>query len=62
MSHSRSTNKNKLHKLTLRIVYGDYRSAFDQLLEKDHTFAKHLAIYPGVHSILLNIDPELFAL
>ena len=47
MSHSRSTNKNKLHKLTLRIVYGDYRSTFDQLLEKDQPFLSTIKISKG---------------
>ena len=62
MFHSRYTHKklNKLHELALRIVYYDYESTFEQLLEKDCTFStyhqniqrlvtKHLTIHQGLH-------------
>ena len=41
MFHSRILNniKNRLHEKALRIVYGDYKSKFDELLEKDCSFS-----------------------
>ena len=41
--HSRTLNNkiNRLHEKTLRIVYGDYKSKFDELLEKDSFFRIH---------------------
>ena len=43
MFHSRTLNNkiNRLHEKALRIVYGDYRSKFDELLEKDGSFSIH---------------------
>ena len=43
MFHSRTLNNkiNRLHEKTLRIVYGDYKSEFDELLEKDSSFSIH---------------------
>ena len=42
MLHSRYTNKIKeLHERGLRIVFDDYESTLDQLLEKDHIFSIH---------------------
>ena len=43
MFHSRTLNNkiNRLHEKALRIVYGDYRSKFDELLEKDSYFSIH---------------------
>ena len=40
MFHSRTaSNKiNKLHERALRLVYGDYGSTFEELLEKDNSF------------------------
>ena len=44
MFHSRS-NSNKincLHKRVLRIVYSDFKSSFENLLEKDGTVSIHV--------------------
>ena len=46
MFHSRTLNNkiNRLHEKALRIVYGDYKSKFDELLEKDSSFSVHRKI------------------
>ena len=36
-----SNKTNQLHEKALRIVYGDYKSKFDKLLEKDFSFSIH---------------------
>ena len=43
MFYSRTTNNkiNKLHERALRLVYDDYVSAFEELLEKDNSFTAH---------------------
>ena len=43
MFHSRTTSNkiNKLHERALRLVYGDYGSTFEELLEKDNSFSVH---------------------
>ena len=43
MFHSRTLNNkiNRLHEKALRIVYGDYKSKFDELLKKDSSFSIH---------------------
>ena len=43
MFHGRQTNDeiNKLHERTLRIVYNDTITSFEELLVKDKTFAIH---------------------
>ena len=43
MFHDRAINRkiNKLHERTLRIVYSDYTSTFEELLEKDNSFTIH---------------------
>ena len=43
MFHSRSLNNkiNRLYEKALRIVYGDCKSKFDELLEKDSSFSIH---------------------
>ena len=43
MFHSRSLNSkiNRLHKRALRLVYNDFASTFDELLEKDGSFTVH---------------------
>ena len=43
MLHSRTVNDktNRLHKRALRIVYSDYKSSFNTLLEKDGSFSIH---------------------
>ena len=43
MFHSRTLNTkiNRLHKKAFRIVYGDFKSKFDELFEKDGSFSIH---------------------
>ena len=43
MFYSRTTNNkiNKLHERALRLVYDDYVSTFEELLEKGNSFAVH---------------------
>ena len=43
MFHSRKLNKriNYLHERALRIVYNDYYSSFDRLLDMDNSFSMH---------------------
>ena len=43
MFHSRTLNNkiNRLHEKTLRIMYGDYKPKFDELLEKDDSLSIH---------------------
>ena len=43
MLHSRTMNNkiNRLHERSLRIVYSDQSSAFEELLERDKTFSIH---------------------
>ena len=48
MFYNRTTNNkiNKLHERALRLVYDDYLSAFEELLEKDNSFTvHHITIY-----------------
>ena len=43
MFYSRTLNSkiNRLHQKALRIVYGNYKSKFDKLMEKDGFFSIH---------------------
>ena len=43
MLHSRTLNNkiNRIHKSTLRIVYSDYNSSFNELIDKDGSFTIH---------------------
>ena len=43
MFYSRTTNNkiDKLHERALRLVFDDYVSAFEELLEKDNSFTVH---------------------
>jgi len=43
MFHNRSINNkiNRLHERALRLVYADYESSFDFLLQKDNSFTIH---------------------
>ena len=51
------TNKiNKLHERALRIVFHDYKSTFDQLLQKDHTFSIH---HENIESLRLKCTKHL---
>ena len=44
MFHSRTLNRriNIIHERSLRIVYEDYKSSFEELLQKDHTVTVHV--------------------
>ena len=44
MFHSRSINNkiNRMHERVLRIVYNDFKSSFENLLEKDGTVSMHV--------------------
>ena len=43
MFHSRKQNHhiNRIHERALRVVYKDYNSSFDELLEKDNSYKTH---------------------
>ena len=43
MFHSRKQNHhiNRIHERALRVVYKDYNSTFDELLEKDNSYTIH---------------------
>ena len=47
MFHSRRLNNkiNNVHKKALRIVYSDYKSTFQELLDKDASFSVHHRIF-----------------
>ena len=70
MFYSRTTNNknNKLHERTLRLVFDDYTSTFDELLEKDHSFTVHhyniqtlcIKLYKVYNNLSETIFSELF--
>ena len=55
---SRSSNKkiNRLHERTLRLVYDDYSSSFEMLLDRDSSFTIH---YQNIQSMLIEIYKSL---
>ena len=65
MLHARTLNNkiNLLHERALRIVYSDYKSSFNTLLEKDGSFSIHhrniqsLAI--EIHKFLHGLSPAI---
>ena len=54
MLHSRTLNNiiNRLHERALRIVYSDYKSSFNTLLEKDCSFSIH---HRNIQSLAIEI-------
>ena len=55
---SRNSNKkiNRLHKKALRLVYDDYSSSFETLLERDSSFTIH---HQNIQSMLIEIYKSL---
>ena len=72
MLHSRTMNNkiNRLHERSLRIVYSDQSSTFEELLERDKTFSIHhkniqnlaIEIYKFVNGLSLEIINSVFHL
>ena len=70
MFHSRESNNkiNRLHERTLRIVYNDYLSSFDELLEKDGFYSVHhsniqtlaIEMYKVLHDSSQTLTSNLF--
>ena len=70
MFHSRETNKkiNQLHEQALRLVYNDYYSTFEELLEKDGSFTIHhyniqtlcIELYKVYNNLAHSIFRDLF--
>ena len=54
MLHSRTMNNkiNRLHEQSLRIVYSDQSSTFEELLERDKTFSIH---HKNIQSLAIEI-------
>ena len=61
MLHSRTLNNkiNRLHERALRIVYSDYKSLFNTLLEKDGSFSTH---HRNIQSLAIKIYKFLHGL
>ena len=67
MFHSRKSNNriNRLHERSLRIVYNDYNSTFEELLIKDNSVSIHhrnLQVFATLlYKIINNQSPELLS-
>ena len=70
MFHSRTMNNkiNRIHERSLRLVYSDYSSNFDELLRKDGSFSIHdnniqtlaIDIYKFFHGLFPTIMKNIF--
>ena len=70
MFHSRKSNNkiNRIHERALRIVYNDYTSSFEELLDKGESFSVHhsniqtlaIELYKVTHNLSNNIFKEIF--
>ena len=70
MFHSRSLNNiiNNVHKKALRIVHSDYKSTFQELLNKGASFSEHhiniqtsaIEIYKHIHGLLPAVMGDVF--
>ena len=61
MLHSRTLNNkiNHLHERALRIVYSDYKSSFNTLLDKNGSFSIH---HRNIQSIAIEVNEFLHGL
>ena len=65
MFHSCEQNHhiNRIHKRPLRVVYRDYNSLFDELLEKDNSYKIHdrnlEKLVAGIFKVKMNLNPEI---
>ena len=61
MFHSKRLNNkiNNVHKNALRIVYSDYKSTFQELLNKDTSFSVH---HKNIQSLATEIYKHIIAL
>ena len=71
MNHNKSINKkiNNLHERTIRLIYSDHSSNFQELLQRDNSVTIHqkniqalaIMMYKVVHNITPTIVSELFS-
>ena len=65
MFHSRKQNHhiNRIHERALRVVYKDYNSSFDELLEKDNSYKTHdrnlQKLVTEVFMVKMNLGAEI---
>ena len=65
MFHSRKQNHhiNRIHERALRVVYKDYNSSFDELLEKDNSCNIHdrnlQKLVTEISKVKMNLAPEI---
>ena len=64
MFHSRSINNkiNRWHERVLRIVYIDFKSSFENLLEKDGTVSIHVKILQNLATEMLKVSKNFSVL
>ena len=65
MFYSRKQNHhiNRIHERALRVVYKDYNSSFDELLEKDNSYKIHdrnlQKLVTEIFKVKMNLGPEI---